>query len=96
MPGHRFDTVGVASLIDGVGFGPLIADKAFDSNTIVANLDHRGAQIVISQHPAGPSRSRSMPRCTNSDISSKTSSANSKSSNALPCAPAKSIRASRQ
>ena len=42
LPGHRFDTVGVP---------PLIADKAFDSNSIIADLNERGAKIVISQHP---------------------------------------------
>jgi hypothetical protein len=31
MPGHRFDTVGVAPLIDGLAFEGFIADKAFDS-----------------------------------------------------------------
>jgi len=36
MPGHRFDTVGVAPLIEGVEFGALLADKAFDSNDIIA------------------------------------------------------------
>lgn len=51
LPGHRFDTVGVAPLIDGIEFGALLADKAFDSNNIVADLDERGAKIVISQHP---------------------------------------------
>jgi len=51
LPGHRFDTVGVPPLIDGLAFGALIADKAFDSNVIVADLDARGAKIVISQHP---------------------------------------------
>jgi transposase len=51
LPGHRFDTVGVPPLIDGASFGALIADKAFDSNAIVASLDERGAKIVISQHP---------------------------------------------
>jgi transposase len=51
LPGHRFDTVGVAPLIDGVEFGGLIADKAFDSNAIIADLNERGAKIVISQHP---------------------------------------------
>ncbi|MBF7012786.1 IS5 family transposase [Novosphingobium sp. HR1a] len=51
MPGHRFDTVGVAPLIDGIKFGALLADKAFDSNDIVADLNERGAKIVISQHP---------------------------------------------
>lgn len=51
LPGHRFDTVGVAPLIDGIEFGALLADKAFDSNNIVADLNERGAKIVISQHP---------------------------------------------
>lgn len=50
LPGQRFDTVGVAPLIDGVCFGGLIADKAFDSKTIIADLNERGAKIVISQH----------------------------------------------
>jgi hypothetical protein len=39
MHGHRFDTVGVAPLIDGIAFGAFVADKAFDSNDIVANLN---------------------------------------------------------
>ena len=51
LPGQRFDTVGLPPLIDGVSFGALIADKAFDSDTIVADLDARGAKVVISQHP---------------------------------------------
>lgn len=32
LPGHRFDTVGVEPLIEGIDFGGLIADKAHDSN----------------------------------------------------------------
>jgi len=51
MPGQRFDTVGVAPLIEGVEFGGLLADKAFDSNAIIAELNKRGAKVVISQHP---------------------------------------------
>ncbi len=51
LPGHRFDTVGVAPLIKDIEFGGLIADKAFDSNEIIAELNQRGAKIVISQHP---------------------------------------------
>lgn len=51
LPGHRFDTVGVPPLIDGLSFKAVIADKAFDSNAIVADLDARGAKVVISQHP---------------------------------------------
>ncbi len=51
LPGQRFDTVGVPPLIEGVTFGALIADKAFDSNALIAELDARGAKVVISQHP---------------------------------------------
>jgi transposase len=51
LPGHRFDTVGIAPLISGVEFGGLIGDKAFDSNALIAELDERGAKVVISQHP---------------------------------------------
>ena len=51
LPGQRFDTIGVAPLIRGIEFGALIADKAFDSNDIIADLNQRGAKIVISQHP---------------------------------------------
>ena len=51
LPGQRFDTVGVPPLIDGLSFAALIADKAFDSDAILANLDDRGAKVVVSQHP---------------------------------------------
>ena len=51
LPGQRFDTIGVPPLINGIEFGGLIADKAFDSNDIIADLNARGAKIVISQHP---------------------------------------------
>jgi len=51
LPGHRYDTMGLPPLIDGVSFGGLIADMAFDTNAIIADLNERGAKIVISQHP---------------------------------------------
>ena len=51
LPGQRFDTIGVPPLLDGVAFGALIADKAFDSTALIADLDARGAKVVISQHP---------------------------------------------
>lgn len=51
LPGQRHDTVGVAPLIEGIEFGALIADKAFDSDWIIAELNERGAGIVISQRP---------------------------------------------
>jgi len=51
MPGQRYDTIGIAPLINGVEFGGLIADKAFDANWIIAELNERGAKVVISQRP---------------------------------------------
>jgi transposase len=51
MPGNRYDSIGVPPLIEGVTFDGLIADKAFDSHAMVAELNERGARIVISQHP---------------------------------------------
>ncbi len=63
LPGHRFDTVGVAPLIEGLEFGGLLADKAFDSNAILADLDERGAKVVISQHPR-----RTKPRQIDGDM----------------------------
>ncbi len=63
LPGHRFDTVGVAPLIAGVEFGALLADTAFDSNAIIADLDERGAKVVISQHSR-----RDSPRQIDADV----------------------------
>ena len=49
LPGQRYDTVGVAPLIEDVEFAGLIADKAFDAHWILAALDQRGARAVIPQ-----------------------------------------------
>ena len=46
LPGQRFDTVGVPPLIEGLAFDALIADKAFDSNTIIADLESYGGDWV--------------------------------------------------
>jgi hypothetical protein len=35
LPGNRYDTIGVAPLIDGIAFDALLGDKAFDANWIV-------------------------------------------------------------
>ena len=51
LPGQRHDTVGVAPLIQDVEFEGLIADKAFDANWIIDELNDRGAKIVVSQMP---------------------------------------------
>jgi len=49
LPGQRYDTIGVQPLIRGLEFDALIADKAFDANWIIEELNERGAAIVISQ-----------------------------------------------
>ena len=51
LPGHRYDTIGVAPLIDGIEFDALLGDKAFDANWIIEELNQRGAKVVISQRP---------------------------------------------
>ena len=51
LPGQRYDTVGVPPLIEGVAFGALIGDMAFDTDAIIAEIDARGAKAVIAQHP---------------------------------------------
>jgi len=38
-------------LLEGLAFGGLIADKAFDSNWIIDELVTRNADIVIAQRP---------------------------------------------
>lgn len=58
LPGHRFDTIGVAPLIDGIEFDALLGDKAYDANWIVEELNQRGAKVVISQHPGRAQRLR--------------------------------------
>lgn len=44
LPGQRHDTVGVAALIAGHDFGALIADKAFDADWIIKELQRRDAE----------------------------------------------------
>ena len=47
LPGQAHDMKGVAPLIRGVSFGALLADKAFDANWLLEELDVRGATAVI-------------------------------------------------
>ena len=51
LPGQRYDTIGVAPLIEGIEFDLLIADKALDADWIINEANERGATIVISQRP---------------------------------------------
>ena len=43
--------MGVEPLIQDIEFEGLIADKAFDADWIIDELNERGAKIVISQRP---------------------------------------------
>ena len=47
LPGQRHDTIGVPPLIDGICFGALLGDRAFDVNWLRDELDARGAAAVI-------------------------------------------------
>jgi transposase len=58
MPGQRHDSVGVEPLIDGVEFDALLADKAFDTDSLRAELHKRGAVAVI---PPKSSRKAAIP-----------------------------------
>jgi len=51
LPDNRYDTIGVASLIEGIHFGDIIVDKAFDVDWIIEEMNRRKATIVISQRP---------------------------------------------
>lgn len=43
--------VGVAPLVAGIAFDAMLADKAFDSNRIIADMNAGGALICITQRP---------------------------------------------
>ena len=58
LPGQRSEIVGVADLIDGLTFGALLADRAFDADQLRQNLHDRGATAVI---PAKRNRKINIP-----------------------------------
>ena len=47
LPGQAHDMKGGAPLIRDVSFGALLADKAFDADRLLQDLDERGATAVI-------------------------------------------------
>ena len=47
LPGQVHEMKGVAPLIKGVSFDALFADKAFDADWLLQDLDERGATVVI-------------------------------------------------
>ena len=47
LPGQAHDMKGVAPLIEGVSFDAPLADKAFDTDGLLKDVDARGATAVI-------------------------------------------------
>ena len=47
LPGQAHDMKGVAPLIEAVSFDALLADKAFDTDWLLEDVDARGATAVI-------------------------------------------------
>ena len=47
LPGQAHDMKGVGPLIHEISFGALLADKAFDADWLLQDLDERGATAVI-------------------------------------------------
>ena len=47
LPGRAHDMQGVGPLITGVSFDALFADKGFDADWLLQDLDGRGATVVI-------------------------------------------------
>lgn len=47
LPGQSHDMKGVAPLINGISFDALLADKAFDADWLLRDIDARGAAAVI-------------------------------------------------
>jgi len=96
LPGQQHDSVGVAPLLRDLDFSALLADKAFDSDVIRADLAERGAVAVI---PPKANRSPQFPAtstCTSGVIWSRTSSARSRSSAASPPATTRPTQASQR
>jgi len=63
LPGQAHDMKGVPPLIRNVSFGALLADKAFDANWLLEELDARGTTAVIP-----PETSRKHQRDYDADV----------------------------
>ncbi len=55
LPGQAHDLVGVPALLQDLGTGALIGDKAFDADWLLAEVEESGAMAVI---PARRNRSK--------------------------------------
>ena len=47
LPGQRSEIVGVGDLIEGLTFGAMLADKAFDADHLRQSLQEQNAEAVI-------------------------------------------------
>ena len=47
MPGQRGETTGVVALLEGLDFGALLGDKAYDADWLRRDLQQRGVEAVI-------------------------------------------------
>ena len=47
LPGKAHDLTGVPDLLEGLPFGDLVGDKAFDAEWLLGDLEARGAEAVI-------------------------------------------------
>ena len=62
MPGQAHDLRGMAALIEGLTYGPLLADRAFDAKRVREALAGVGIEAVIIG--AGPAVNPPVPRWT--------------------------------
>ncbi len=47
LPGQKHDLVGTPRVTAGLSFGALTADRAFDADRLLKELEERGAEAVI-------------------------------------------------
>ena len=57
LPGQAHDLAGMPDLLEGLEFGALVGDKAFDADWLVDEVERRGAVAVIPSK-----RNRKVPR----------------------------------
>jgi hypothetical protein len=96
LPRHRYDTIGVPPQIEGLRFGALIADTAFDSN-----CDYRRSRRTGNQGRDRPASTPNAKMPIDAEMYEwrrriENFFAKLKGSNASPCAPTKQTQASRQ
>ena len=63
LPGQAHDMIGIARLIKGVSFDALLADKAFDPDWLLQDLDERDAIAVFP-----PKADRKLQRNYDADV----------------------------